>query len=103
MANPSKRKGTAWETECAKYLGTRRLPLAGAKDVGDLDTAYWVVECKAEQRIDLAGYMDEVAREVANSDKLWGVTLVKRRRRSVEQGYAVMTIETWRQLEEPWL
>ena len=38
----SKQKGTAWETECVKYLTSyikkkfNRLPLVGTKDVGDI-------------------------------------------------------------------
>lgn len=93
MTNPSKKKGTAWESEVAAYLGTRRLPLAGNKDIGDLDDPDWVIECKAEQRINLAGYMDELADELVNSDdKALGVAIVKRRRANVKDAYAVMPL-----------
>jgi hypothetical protein len=99
MSSPSKRKGTEWETEVAGYLGTRRLPPAGAKDVGDLDDPDWVIECKAEQRIDLAGYMDELSAEMVNTDdKEFGVAVVKRRRGNVKDAYAVMPLWLWREV-----
>ena len=45
----AKAKGTAWETECVRYLGDyifgniksfMRLPLSGSKDVGDIASSY---------------------------------------------------------------
>lgn len=95
MANPSKKKGTAWETEVATYLGLRRLPLAGSKDAGDLDHPAWVIECKAEKAITLSSYMDETSAEMENAGKDFGVAIVKRRGKNVAQGYAVMTVETF--------
>lgn len=110
MANPSKRKGSSWEIAIngfnkafAHLAGVRwvshRNPPAGTVDVGDVELVTErlriVVEAKAEQRIDLAGYMRELAVEVANYEKreghaAHGVVVVKRRNHPVERAYAVM-------------
>ena len=101
MANPSKAKGTAWETAVVGYLRDNGFPWAerralnGATDKGDVSGIPGVViEAKAERQISLAGYMDEVAIEVANANASVGVAVVKRQNRSVDQGYAVMTLAT---------
>ena len=118
MANPSKRKGSKWETDLLTYMkafahlaGRRwfmvRNPPAGTLDVGDLHMATvlhdWVVECKAEQRINLAGYMKELADEQANWERREkkpskGVVFVKRRNQPVGRGYAVMEVGAFMQL-----
>jgi hypothetical protein len=87
VANPSKRKGSSWEIAIngfnkafAHLAGVRwvshRNPPAGTVDVGDVELVTErlriVVEAKAEQRIDLAGYMRELAVEVANYEKREG-------------------------------
>ena len=110
MANPSKRKGSGWEIAINQFnkafahlAGVRwvshRNPPAGTVDVGDVELVTGrlrlVIEAKAEQRIDLAGYMKELAVEKANYEKregheAHGVVVVKRRNHPVERAYAVM-------------
>lgn len=102
MANPSKRKGTAWERAVQDYLAehgldVRRMPPAGTKDVGDLqftdrDGDLVVVECKATKQLDLAGAMKETAREVEEAGAGYGVAAIKRRQHPTAQGYVVMTL-----------
>ena len=101
MTNPSKQKGSAWERAVADYLAGHgfptadRAPLRGGADRGDIAGVPFVVECKAERAINLAGYMDEVKVETANAGAPFGVAFVKRHNRRVGDGYAVMTIEEW--------
>ena len=110
MSNPSKRKGSDHEIKVNQFnkafahlAGVRwvshRNPPAGTVDVGDVELVTErlrvVIEAKAEQRIDLAGYMKELAVEVANYEKregheAHGVVVVKRRNHPVERAYAVM-------------
>jgi hypothetical protein len=100
----AKAAGRHWETACSSLLnlffpGTERRRQRGVKDAGDLIPGKgledWTVECKAEKRIDLAGYMTEVEAEQKWSGTKWGVALVKRRQKPVIEGYAVMPIHTW--------
>ena len=101
MANPSKAKGTAWESAVVEYLRTHGFPwaerraLSGSADKGDVSGIPGVViEAKACREITLASFMDEVAIETGNAGASVGVAVVKRRNRSVADGYAVMTLET---------
>lgn len=102
MSHPSKVKGTRWESEVAAYLGTRRLgSIHGNKDQGDLDDDLFVIECKDEQRITLAQYMEELEAELMNDDlKDWAVAIVKRRRKNVKDAYAVMPLWLFREVKK---
>ena len=97
MANPSKAKGTAWETACTNWAREHGFPhaerraLAGALDKGDLMIPGLMIECKAEQRIDLPGYMREVRAQVANcAPGTLGFAWVKARGRSVDESFIVL-------------
>lgn len=53
MTNPSKNKGTSWETACVRYFRANgfpqaeRIALAGAYDMGDIRvTSGLIAECK---------------------------------------------------------
>ncbi len=51
MSNPSKQKGTAFETAVVNYLraagrNARRLVLTGSKDSGDIAVDAWTLEAK---------------------------------------------------------
>lgn len=105
MSNPSKRKGTEWESRCRDYLRdlyplVERSPAWGAGDKGDLTgTGMFTVECKATKSIDLAGFVDEAVTEARNVGPLQlPVALVKRRNKSVHDGYAVMPMWAWKRL-----
>jgi len=102
MANPSKRKGTQFETDVVRYLvdhGFRfaeRRALCGTSDKGDVSGIPGVVlECKAERTITLAAYADEVRAETANAHASIGVAVVKRRNRGPGDAYVVMSLETF--------
>lgn len=103
--NASKRKGTAFETAVVNFLRkwfpfVERRALRGNKDCWDITgIPGWMIECKAEKAIDLAGYMDEVEEQTANATAQYGIAVVKRRNRPVEDAYVVMTLATWVRLE----
>ena len=76
MANPSKQKGTTaerWECEFLNSRGfdTRRNPLHGAKDIGDLQS--WIhglnvcVEVKAGKRPLYSSWYEEAQAEESNA------------------------------------
>ena len=105
----AKQKGTAWETECARFLTSyikqkfNRLPLVGNKDVGDIRSEAlpdFVFECK--NRKDALSSLSEIMRETeqerVNADAKFGVALVKRRNFGTGGAYAVMELHTFAQL-----
>lgn len=99
MTNRSKARGTAWETAVVRYLNDHGFPhverrsLRGGRDRGDIaGIPGLVLECKDEKTIELAGYLDELMTETANADTEHGAVIVKRRRRPVGDGYAVMDL-----------
>lgn len=100
----SKDKGTRWETEVVNYLNEagfncERRALQGALDKGDiLGIPAWTLECKNEQRIDLARYMSEVNAETVNARTPYGAAIVKRRNKGVAEGYVVMPLFQFRKL-----
>lgn len=105
MANPGKRKGTAWETAVAEYLNESDLDAvrtgSATADKGDIWFAEdWTVEAKAEQRIDLPGYLSQLAAAVERRGTLAlkSAVWVKNRRHGVKDAYVVLSGENYRQL-----
>ncbi len=105
MANRSKDIGTAWETACVDFLNEKELlpwkaERTGSADPGsgDIHAGEWTIEAKAEQTIDLPGYLRQLAASVERSDRLPGrsVVFVKNRRHSTAEGYAVTSIGAYR-------
>lgn len=111
----AKQKGTAWETECSRYLskyifgderapsGFARLPLAGNRDVGDIGSHYFrdfIFECK--NRKDALSSLSEIMRETeqerVNADAKFGAALVKRRNFGTGGAYVVLEMHTFAQL-----
>lgn len=98
----SKRKGTAWETQCVDYLRANGVPhaerrtLNGAKDRGDIaGIPGIVIECKNEKSLNISAYVNEAEKEAANDGARIGVAWVKRRGKgSPADAYVVMTGET---------
>ena len=97
MANPNGRKGSSWEKVVADYLNVTGFPYAerrvkrGVNDAGDIGgVPGLMLECKATQRIDLAGFMDEVRVEKANAHAQIGAAVVKRRNHGVDRAYVVL-------------
>lgn len=109
--NPSKQKGTEWETRLVAYLtaqglNPRRMPPAGNLDVGDItvtdaDGDRWIVEAKATKGIDLAGGMNELAREKANAGVSFGALVIKRRNHATERAYVVIELADFAALMAP--
>lgn len=112
MSNPSKRKGTKWETDIREYaldlgLDITRLSTNGASDIGDLALRtigkHYVIEAKAARSIDLAGWVTEAAIEADNYatlnrlDRSLVVPLViaKRRMAAVGRAYVIQELGWW--------
>jgi Holliday junction resolvase len=106
MSSASKAKGSAWERAVVSYLIDNGWPYAERRlagdthDRGDIAGVVSVVlECKSEKRIDLAGYMKELAIEMANDKATMGAAVVKKRgTTSAGDAYAVLPFELFCQL-----
>ena len=102
MANPNKAKGSAAERAVARWLAAngwpeaeRRYDAGRADDRGDIRGVPGVtLEVKNHQRLDLAGWVAELEREMGNSGDQLGAVIVKRRGTTdVGQWYAVLPVE----------
>ena len=110
MANKSKRKGSAFEGQVARYLaqaldddGIERRTLGGVNDRGDIagvriNGKRAVIECKAEKALRVAEYLREAEVERKNDGAAFGIVVSKRRgigeARTGEQ-LVLMTLETF--------
>jgi len=98
MVNPSKRRGTGWESDIVVYLklhGWRyaeRRALNGSQDRGDVAGIPGVViEAKNVKAITLSAFIDEATHEAKNDGAGIGVAWIKRRgKASPADGYIVM-------------
>lgn len=102
MANPSKKRGTAWETAVCGYLRwalgddrIQRLTLHGSKDVGDIGNVHLrgrrvVIECKATRRAAYSAHWGETTVEMGNANADLGAVVWKR------PGHGVDTLEKMR-------
>lgn len=112
MSNPSKRKGSKWETDIREYaldlgMDITRLSTNGSSDIGDLALRtigkHYVIEAKAARSIDLAGWVTEAAIEADNYatlnrlDRSLVVPLViaKRRMAAVSRAYVIQELGWW--------
>jgi hypothetical protein len=106
MTHPNKNKGNAAERAVVQYLRNNGYPFADrmrsgwSDDKGDIDNVpETCVEVKAEKRIDLAGYMVELEREMSNAHAETGVVIVKKRGTAdVGNWYACAPVHIWLQL-----
>ena len=97
--NPSKRKGTGWESVIVDHLRAEGWPhverrsLNGSKDRGDIAGIPGVViEAKNCRTVELAEWVDEVEQERFSDNADIGVVWMKRRgRATAAYGYVVMT------------
>ncbi|MFD5504629.1 hypothetical protein ACFWJS_33800 [Streptomyces sp. NPDC127061] len=101
MSNPSKAKGTAWESDIVGYLRdhhndrTHRNVQMGRLDIGDIDGYYLhALEAKAEKTITLSDYIAQANREAVNAGQPYGCAVVKRRMKGVADGYVVRDVRT---------
>ena len=103
MANKNKNKGTRAELLVAKWLNVNGHPDAERSragwtdDRGDIDGIPNVcIEIKDEKKINLAGYMKELAIEVKNRKSKYGVCIVKKRgTQDAGEWYAVLPAKDW--------
>jgi Holliday junction resolvase len=99
VSNPSKQRGTAFETAVVAWLREHGFPyaerraLSGNQDRGDIAGVPGVMlECKAEKAIHLSDYMNEVRVQKANAGAQVGVAVIKRRSHGVERAYVVLEL-----------
>jgi len=111
MSAANKAKGTKWERDVVEYLTpvfeTTRLPRTGAKDEGDAevrikDYLRLVLEAKAVKAINLADFVDQAVLEAGHREDrtgvpTWGAAVIKRRNKSVGDGYVVFSLEEFRE------
>jgi hypothetical protein len=97
-----KAAGDRFERDVVSYLVAHGYPYAerayGAgrpDDHGDIDgLPGWVLQCRAEQRMNLAGALD--AAHVQLRDHMhYAAAILKRRNHSTGEAYVVMTLETF--------
>lgn len=100
-ANPSKVKGTAWESAIVAHLREHHNPAAhrnvqmGSRDIGDIDGYYLhALEAKAEKTITLSDYIAQANREAVHAGQPFGCAVVKRRMKGVQDGYVVRDVAT---------
>jgi hypothetical protein len=106
MSNPSKQRGTRWESRIVDYLREHGWPhaerrtLNGNKDRGDISGLIGVViEAKDQARHSLAEWLDEAQQERANANADIGVVWAHRRgKASPAHGYVLMTGEDFTRL-----
>lgn len=110
MANRSKRKGSEFEGQVARYLAQaldddriERRTLGGVNDRGDIagvkiNDKRAVLECKAEKTLRVPEYLREAESERKNDGAAFGIVVSKRRgvgeARTGEQ-LVLMTLETF--------
>lgn len=107
----AKQKGTAWETALVRTLGAfwglrfglvpRRVAQEGFADSGDIHgISPFIAQAKNykswEDAIRLG--LDGAEKQKGHAGEPYGVAFVKRVRRSVGDGYAVMTVATFARL-----
>jgi hypothetical protein len=101
MTNPSKKKGTKYESELVAYLryhlerpDIERRALSGTQDRGDIaGLESWTIEAKNHNAQNFAGWLDETQREQRNAGTEYGLLVVRRRMKPVGQSFAVMTLD----------
>jgi hypothetical protein len=107
MANKNKALGTKWESDVAIYLRSYgfdvwRLAQTGAEDQGDLAGSGplrdWAFECRNRKDLSLAKNVDDANDRARCKGSRFGVTIMKRRGRSVHQGYVAMDLGTFTEL-----
>lgn len=99
MSNPQKAKGTAWETAIQRFLESAGLfaykpRQAGRHDIGDVIVAPFVIQAKSYRDV-LAGIregVEGVRVQKIHAKMPFGVAVVKRPRKPIEDAYVVMRL-----------
>jgi Holliday junction resolvase len=105
VANPSKDKGSAFEREVVAHLNrwefgehAERRKAGMTDDRGDVvGVPDLAIECKNHKDVAAALRLgvDALPDEMRHSHARFGVAVVKRARKPVEDAYAVMTLRNW--------
>lgn len=115
MANPNKAKGTAWESAVRDYLNAflglvdahgkfldpmsganvRRAAQEGAKDVGDIHAAPFVLEAKNTRAPAVPTWIRQAEVEAAHAGFPYGIAVRKIRGSSVAMGRVHVSVRTW--------
>ena len=105
--NPQKNKGDGFERSIlgaltAAGLSAWRTRAGWTDDRGDIAGLEGVViECKNHARLDLGGWIKELAREVSNAGARRGVVIFKRKGTAdPEDQYVLMTVRDWLAMEK---
>lgn len=99
MANPSKNKGTSFESSLVSYysqfwLDVRRNTLAGNKDIGDIGGLPVPIEAKNCKTLALPQWMTEANKEAENANKAF-CPIVHKRRGITDPALQWATVENW--------
>ncbi|MFE4610013.1 hypothetical protein ACFRK5_16940 [Streptomyces niveus] len=115
MANPNKAKGTQWESAVRDYLNAflglvdefgaflnpfdggnvRRPAQEGAKDVGDIHAAPFVLEAKNTRSPAVPTWIRQAEIEAVHAGFPFGVVVRKVRGSSVAMGRVHVSVRTW--------
>jgi hypothetical protein len=103
MANPQKRKGSAFERLIADYLAERipceRIPAGATLDRGDLWTSAAAIQCKNHRALSLGAWLRDAVQQQANAGKRLHALVVKRKGvTDPAEQFVVMTLEQFRDL-----
>jgi len=103
MANPQKRKGSAFERLIADYLAERipceRLPAGATLDRGDLWTSAAAIQCKNRRALSLGAWLRDAIEQQQNAGKRLHALVVKRKGvTDPAEQFVVMTLEQFRDL-----
>lgn len=106
MTTASKRKGSLYEREVAKYLveqgfldADRAFGAGRFLDRGDIKGIPGVcLELKNCKTLAFGPWLEEVSAEQANAHARYGIVVAKRRLKPVSESFAVCTLETMTRL-----
>ena len=108
MSAANKAKGSLFESQVEEYLNTsgmkaRRLPRAGAKDIGDValelkSGLVIVCELKNVKAVNMADFLRQADVEANNYESKYdkatvGVVVVKARQRSIGEARVTLTLD----------
>ncbi|MEV0445468.1 hypothetical protein AB0I84_08085 [Streptomyces spectabilis] len=115
MANPNKARGTAWESAVRDYLNrflglvdetgafhnalsgenVRRAAQEGARDVGDIHAAPFIIEAKDVKSPAVPTWLRQADIEARHAGFPYGLVVHKMRRAHVRHGRVHMSVRTW--------
>jgi hypothetical protein len=103
MANPSKRKGSAFERLIADYLAERipceRIPAGATLDRGDLWLPDMAIQVKCCRSLSLGAWLRDTVQQQANAKKPLHALVVKRKGvADPGEQFAIMTVSQLRDL-----